>query len=102
MELKKHCRERFQPAVDAIGRLLEEYEKKDASVLVGIDGRCGSGKTTLGEYLYGRFDCNLFHMDDFFLRIEQRTQKRIAEVGGNVDYERFFETVLLPVIAKKM
>ncbi len=28
MELKKHCKERFQPAVGAIERLLEEYEKK--------------------------------------------------------------------------
>lgn len=52
-------------------------------VLVGIDGRCGSGKTTLGEYLYGKFDCNLFHMEDFFWRIEQRTPERMTEVGGN-------------------
>ena len=101
MELKKHCKERFQPAVDAIERLLVEYDKKDIPVLVAIDGRCGSGKTTLGEYLHGKFDCNLFHMDDFFLRMEQRTPERMTEVGGNVDYERFYETVLLPVSAKK-
>lgn len=40
-------------------------------------------------------------MDDFFLRIEQRTPERMTEVGGNVDYERFLETVLFPVSAKK-
>jgi hypothetical protein len=41
-------------------------------------------------------------MDDFFLRIEQRTPERMTEVGGNVDYERFLETVLFPVSAKKV
>ena len=58
-------------------------------------------KTTLGEYLKGQFDCNLFHMDDFFLRMEQRTPDRMKETGGNVDYERFYETVLIPVQKKE-
>lgn len=73
----------------------------DAPVLVAIDGQCASGKTTLGEMLTHRFDCNLFHMDDFFLRPEQRTPKRLAEVGGNVDYERFRHEVLEPVLRRE-
>jgi uridine kinase len=36
-------------------------------------------------------------MDDFFLRPEQRTAERYAQPGGNVDYERFHEEVLLPL-----
>lgn len=76
-------------------------QKGDAPVLVAIDGQCASGKTTLGEMLAQRFDCNLFHMDDFFLRPEQRTEKRLAEVGGNVDYERFREEVLEPVLRRE-
>ena len=36
-------------------------------------------------------------MDDFFLRPEQRTPERFAEPGGNVDYERFHDEVLLPL-----
>ena len=36
-------------------------------------------------------------MDDFFLRPEMRTEDRLAEIGGNVDYERFFETVIKPI-----
>jgi hypothetical protein len=36
-------------------------------------------------------------MDDFYLRPEQRTPERYAEPGGNVDYERFLEDVLVPV-----
>lgn len=101
MELKKTCRERFQPALDAIKLLLEERKNNDAPILVAIDGRCGSGKTTLGEYLHQVFDCNLFHMDDFFLRQEQRTPERMKEIGGNVDYERFFQTVLQTIQKKE-
>ena len=70
-------------------------------VIVAIDGKCTSGKTTLAFKLAELYDCNVFHMDDFFLRPEQRTPERFAEVGGNVDYERFREEVLLPLKSGK-
>ena len=70
-------------------------------VIVAIDGKCTSGKTTLASKLAELYDCNVFHMDDFFLRPEQRTPERFAEVGGNVDYERFREEVLLPLKSGK-
>lgn len=73
-------------------------EKKDF-VMVAIDGKCTSGKTTLAAKLAETYDCNVFHMDDFFLRPEQRTPERFAETGGNVDYERFQEEVLLPLLS---
>lgn len=63
-------------------------------VKIAIDGMCGGGKTTIGNVLAKKYDCNLFHMDDFFLRPEQRTPERYAQAGGNVDYERFREEVL--------
>ena len=74
--------------------------QKDA-VIVAIDGKCISGKTTLASKLAELYDCNVFHMDDFFLRPEQRTPERFSEVGGNVDYERFLEEVLLPLKSSK-
>jgi uridine kinase len=36
-------------------------------------------------------------MDSFFLRPEQRTAERLAQPGGNIDYERFSEEVLEPL-----
>ena len=78
---------------DRIDRLLTEKE----TVIVSVDGSCASGKTTLAAALIRQYDCNLFHMDDFFLRPEQRTPERFAEPGGNVDYERFHDEVLLPL-----
>ena len=69
----------------------------DRSVLIAIDGRCGSGKSTLAAELSERLKCCVVQMDDFFLPPEQRTLERLAEPGGNVDYERFLSEVLLPL-----
>ena len=78
---------------NAIQQLLSEKE----TVIVAIDGNCTSGKTTLASQLAHIYDCNVFHMDDFFLRPEQRTAERFAQAGGNVDYERFALEVLEPL-----
>ena len=64
---------------------------------IAIDGPCASGKSTLGETLSDIYRCPLIHMDDFFLRPEQRTPERLAQPGGNVDYERFDREVLSPL-----
>lgn len=64
--------------------------------VVAIDGMSASGKTTLGELLHQEFpESNLFHMDDYFLQPHQRTPERLSEVGGNVDYERFMDEIIL-------
>lgn len=87
---------RFKAALKEVDRLLEQSDKD--VILMAVDGKCGSGKTTLGYYMQKKYDCNLFHMDDFFLQNYQRTPERLSEVGGNVDYERFSDEVLTPVI----
>jgi uridine kinase len=83
--------------VETIRKKIDELLTQKDMVVVAIDGKCTSGKTTLASKLAEIYDCNVFHMDDFFLRPEQRTPERFAEVGGNVDYERFREEVLLPL-----
>ena len=80
---------------DRIDSLMEQKEQ----IIIAIDGYCTSGKTTLAACLAKVYDCNVFHMDDFFLRPEQRTQERYAQIGGNVDYERFKDEVLTPLKA---
>ena len=64
---------------------------------MALDGRCAAGKTTLAAQLQERIGCNVLHMDDFFLRPEQRTEGRLQQPGGNVDWERFREEVLVPL-----
>jgi len=76
-----------------IDNLLRMYDK----VIVAIDGRCTSGKSTMGERLLREYDLNLFHMDDFFLPITRKTKERMEEIGGNVDYERVLNEIILPL-----
>lgn len=80
-----------------IKRQLEEK----GSVVVAIEGPCGAGKSTLGEELAREFNGRVFHADDYFLRPEQRTTQRLAEIGGNFDRERFFTEIAVPVMLRK-
>ncbi len=70
---------------------------KEPVIILAIEGFCCSGKTTFAGRLAEQYDCNVFHTDDFFLRPFQRTPERLATPGGNVDYERLRDEVLLPV-----
>ncbi len=81
-------------------RMIDNMSSKN-SLIVAIEGGSASGKTTLAELLKNTYDCNVFHMDDFFLRPEQRTPQRLAEIGGNVDRERFEKEILLPLKNKE-
>ena len=81
--------------------LIDKALSSGENVTAAIEGGSASGKSTLGDILKEVYSCNLFHMDDFFLRPEQRTAERFAEVGGNVDRERFLEEVLLPLSQKR-
>jgi len=80
---------RILPVLQAIDRSLSE--KGTASV--AIDGMCGGGKTTLAAIIAEIYGAQLFHMDDYFLPFERKTPKRLAQPGGNVDYERFWAEV---------
>lgn len=66
-------------------------------VMLALDGRAAAGKSSLGTELARLLDVHVFHMDDFYLPPEMRTDERFAEAGGNVDRERFFKDVLAPM-----
>ena len=83
----------LEKVMQHIDLLLEQKTR----VILAIEGKCTSGKTTLAAALAQQYDCNVFHMDDFFLQPHQRTPERFAEIGGNVDYERFLAEVLIPL-----
>lgn len=82
----------FLPLLARLDALLQ-----NGPLVMAIDGGSASGKTTLSEQLNERYDCTVFHMDDFFLRPEQRTPERFAQPGGNIDWERVLEQVLIPL-----
>lgn len=86
------CRMAFYlPVFAAIDKALAQRPH----VLVGIDGMSASGKSSLAGVLAQVYHCGVAHADDFFLQPHQRTAQRLAQPGGNVDYER-----LAPVAAQ--
>lgn len=74
---------------------IDSLRRAQDKVVVAIDGNSGAGKSSLANLLQAVYDCTVFQMDHFFLRPEQRTPARLKEIGGNVDYERFEEEVLM-------
>lgn len=88
------------PAVAALELAAEirALAARSSPVYVAIDGRCASGKTTLASAIAKELGCTVIHMDDFFLRPEQRSPERLSAPGGNVDYERFETDVLQKLI----
>lgn len=79
----------FSEILKKIDLLLQSH----SSVIIAIDGNSGAGKSSLADRIEMERDCNIFHMDDFFLTPELRTKERLSETGGNVDYIRFRDEV---------
>lgn len=66
-----------------------------SNIVISIDGMCTSGKTTLALMLQKIFDARIIHMDDFFLTDNIKTPERLLEVGGNIDYDRFKNEIIM-------
>ncbi len=101
----EQSRERFAPAYRVVDPkraaalpilLWAAKQKADAGrrLVIAIDGRAASGKTTLAKALCEILDAGVVHADDFFLPPELRTEKRLCEAGGNLHRERFAQEVL--------
>lgn len=78
-----------------VNKFIDEIEsRKENHLIISIDGNCGSGKTYYSKIISLIYDCNVIHMDSFFLPENLKTEKRLEEVAGNIHYERFEEEVL--------
>ena len=73
---------------------INELLKTHDNITIAIDGKSGSGKSTLSKLLSKVYDCNIFHIDDFFLTPDLKVEARLQEVGGNFDYARFKQEVI--------
>lgn len=79
--------------------VIQQKVKDQKACIIGIDGMSASGKSTFSEELKTLFSAQVIHMDDYFLKENQRTEERLSEIGGNIDYERFLEEVIKPLKA---
>ncbi len=87
--LPERCARLVRPLADIL--LLP----KTKPIVIAIDGRCGSGKTTLADLLAELLGASVIRCDDFFIpKADRGTPSEI-----NLDYQRFRHEVALPLSA---
>ena len=57
---------KLEEAVRSVETEIQRLQKDKERVLIAIDGRCASGKTTLANRLQEELVCEVIHMDSFF------------------------------------
>lgn len=72
---------------------------KTTPLIIAIDGRAASGKTTIADNLKELLSADIIHMDDFFLPPSLRSPERFKRAGENIHHERFLKEVI-PFISK--
>ena len=86
------------PIINSITALLSTAAGRP--ILIALDGRCGSGKTTLAAQLAERFPgSRTIHTDDYYLPPAQRVPGWEALPCANMDLKRLRAEVLNPARA---
>lgn len=83
----------LETVINAIDRLKESKQP----LLVAVDGDCCSGKTTLAKDLVAHYQCNIIHIDDFYLPLSMRSKERFEQPGRNIHWERLLKDVFIPL-----
>lgn len=83
---------------------INSISKKQSTLLIGIDGCGGSGKTTLANKL--KTECSnatVVHMDDFYLPSSQliKAPPEKKPIGADFDWKRLLKQVLEPIRQNK-
>jgi uridine kinase len=82
--------------------LLRGLPRRRRTLLVGIDGRGASGRSTFARALEASADeVTVVEYDDFYLPLAERLARAARadpEIGGNFDWRRLRDQVLDPVV----
>ena len=85
---------------EELSGLITARLKQQPTVLVALDGRCGSGKTTLAALLAERFPQSItLHTDDFYLPPPQRVTGWECIPCANMHLERLRAEAVAPARA---
>ena len=81
---------------EELRRRAEELVRGGHAVILAVDGRCGSGKTGLGNALGRAFGCPVVHTDDYYLPFDRRPEGWRSVPAANMDFARLRAEVLDP------
>lgn len=81
------------PITKRIDALLKARKTEGAGnkFVVAIDGRCGSGKTSMADLLGRIYNCEVLHTDDFYLPFAEREENWKEIPAGNMDLKAIRE-----------
>lgn len=81
-------------------RSIDSIPKKQSTLLIGIDGCGGSGKSTFANKLKDKCsNVTVVHMDDFYLPSSKilKTHPEKKPIGADFDWKRVLNQVLDPI-----
>jgi uridine kinase len=82
----------------ALGDRLLGLPRRRETLLVGIDGCGGAGKSTLARALAATVPAaTVVEFDDFYRPSDERRARRDGEVGGDFDWRRVRDQILVPL-----
>ncbi len=87
----------WEPVLDVLRAYAAARSEKPR--MITVDGRCGSGKSTLGRAIGAVLACPVLYMDDYYTPHVRKTPERLAIPGGNCDIERLAREVIEPFAA---
>ena len=76
---------------------IQRWCAKHPRWMILIDGRCGSGKTTIAQRMVQPLNAYCIHMDDYYLPFEKRDHQPDFP-GNHMDYQRLQKQVIEPFI----
>jgi uridine kinase len=86
--------------IEQLVKSLDTLPQKQSTLLLGIDGCGGSGKSTIANQLKEALpNATVVHMDDFYLPSAQIIQEdaRNKPIGADFDWKRVLNQVLEPL-----
>lgn len=66
--------------------------------VIALDGKCGSGKTTISNILESKY--SVIHIDDFFLSKKQKESCKV-KLNSNLDYDLIMSNLEKVILAMK-
>lgn len=69
-----------------------------SGLLIALDGRCGSGKSSLAMELAQELPLNLIHMDDYYLPMADRDPDWKEHYGKNMNFARLISEIIEPAL----